>query len=177
MAENIITLESLDLLFADFVQDSLGMSGDKVLISYSEKGQKSSKIDEDVCYVKTDEVRDQINIHKQRVKAYDKATNSYIVKQTAMRVICLHLVFYGPNSSYLATKINEIMYTTKANEFIYNNNLALIPDKTDFVVTTNEIINSRFWKRSDLRLYFYNSVIIEESNEVIEGLDVKIIIE
>lgn len=177
MAESIVTLESLDLLFADFVQASLGLSGDKVLISYSEKGQKSSKIEEDVCYLKTSEVRDNINIYKQRKRIYNPLTDMFDVKQTAMRIIRLHLVFYGPNSGYLSAKLNEIMYTAKAGEFLYNNNLAIIPDKTENTVTINESINSRFWKRSDLSLYFYNSITIEESNEVVEGLDVKITID
>ena len=52
MVSNIVTLDELDDLLAGFIQDKLELPADKVLISYSRKGQISSKYGENVCYLK-----------------------------------------------------------------------------------------------------------------------------
>ena len=125
MVSNIVTLDKLDDLFADFIQDKLELPADKVLISYSRKGQISSKYGENVCYLK-----------------------------------------------FLATLLNEVFYTDGAKQFLYKNNLALIPDRTNYPNKTIENINEQWWNRSDLKLYFYNSISIEETTGTIEDYNV-----
>ena len=66
MANNIVTLDELDDLFADFIQSKLNLPADKVLISYSKRGQISSKYGENVCYIKFFNSPDEVSIYKNR---------------------------------------------------------------------------------------------------------------
>lgn len=174
MADNIIALNDLDILFADFIQAQLNLSDKQVLISYSRRGQRSSKIDEDVCYIKVFNEQDERNIYKQRKEAFDPETEQVTITQFAMRTLRLQVVFYGPNSDVLSTKLNELFYLNRAKEFLYNNNLAFIPDRTNIPIKSYEKINEQFWERADLKLYFYNSTSVEEVVDIIDKLDVQI---
>lgn len=174
MANNIVSLDTFDLLFADFIQSSLNLNDDQVLISYQEKGQKSSKISEDVVYVKVLNEQDEVGIYKNRSSSYDPETEQVTISQTAMRMLLLQVVFYGPNSEVLATTLNEIMYTDNAKQFLYNNNLSLVPIKTSPPMKSYEKINERWWHREDLKLYFYNSVTIEEVVSTVQKANISI---
>lgn len=173
MANNVVSLDTFDLLFADFVQSSLGLQDDQVLISYQEKGQKSSKINENVIYVKTFNEQDEINLFKNRKQTYDEELDKVITTQSSMRVLMLHVTSYGPDSETLLTTLNELMYLETAKEFLYNNNLALIPMKTSPAMNSYEKINERWWHREDLKLYFYNSVTVEENVGTIEKVNIE----
>ena len=171
MAENIKSLNELDVLFADYVQKILELADDKVLISYSQRRQKSSKIDEDVCYVKTLNVSDEVQMYKNRTKAYNASNEAYTIKQYTMRLLMLQLVFYGPNSEYNATKVNECFYLNSGRDLLSRNNLALVPDRTNMPFMTYERINEQFWQRADLKLYFYNSTCVEEEVGTFKEVD------
>ena len=84
----------------------------------------------------------------------------------------LQVVFYGPDSEKLATLLNEVFYTDGAKQFLYKNNLALVPDRTNYPNKTIENINEQWWDRADLKLYFYNSISIEETTGTIEDYNV-----
>ena len=172
MVSNIVTLDELDDLFADFIQDKLELPADKVLISYSRKGQISSKYGENVCYLKFFNSPDEVNIYKNRRTSYDPETEQVTITQLAMRMLMLQVVFYGPDSDKLATLLNEVFYADEAKQFLYKNNLALIPDRTNYPNKTIENINEQWWNRADLKLYFYNSISIEETTGTIEGYNV-----
>mgnify|MGYP001772160026 CR=1 FL=1 len=66
MTDNIISLSDFEIIFADVIEDILGLTQDKVRISYSEDGQPFTKINENVCYLKVSEEQDDTNIYKQR---------------------------------------------------------------------------------------------------------------
>ena len=74
----------------------------------------------------------------------------------------------------LAMLLNEIFYTESAKEFLYKNNMALIPDRTSFPNKTIENVNEQWWKRADLKLYFYNSISIDEVTGTIEKYDINV---
>lgn len=173
MANRIVSLDDLDILFADFIQDQLELNNNQVLISYQQRGQKFPQIDKDTVFVKVFQEQDERLIYKQRKRSYDKETERVISSQTAMRTLLLQVVFYGCNSDILATTLNERFYFDSAKQFLYKNNLALIPDLTDFHDKTYEKINGQWWERSDLKLRFYNSVTVEEKTNTIEKLDAK----
>lgn len=175
MAVNIVSLDELDALFADFVQSTLGLKQEQVLISYREFGQKSSVLSKDVCYVHTEIEDDAIQSFKNRRKGYDPETENVTITQQAMRKLMLQVVFYGPNSDVLSTTFNECCYLEDAKQFFYNNDLALIPSLTTHIDKLHEKINERWWERADLKLRFYNTVSVETEVSTITSTDIKII--
>ena len=175
MANNIVSLDSLDFKFADFISEVTGLSQDKVRIAYQPKGQTFSKFDEDVCYVKFYNENDDKQTFKQRENKYNSEDETTTITQRTMRMLQLHLVFYGQNSGEYAALVNEILYTNKGKDFLYANNLALIPEKTSFPFKSYEENNGRWWKRDDVKLYFYNSISIEETVGTISDLDITIL--
>ena len=166
MASNILSLDSYDTLFADFIQSKLNLQANQVLISYPVKGQKSSVINEDVCYVHTENVDNEISILKNRREKYNLTTGKNDVQQASIRILRLHLIFYGPNSDILATKLNEYMYFESSKQFLNDNNLNLIPASTTLSDKIHEKINERWWDRNDLDLYFYNEIHVDESLDI-----------
>ena len=173
MKENIVSLDELDVLLADFVQEKLNLSSDKVLISYAERGQKFPQIGENVVYVKTFQEQDERIRWKSRKKIYNEETKAYSITQYSMRTLLFHMVFYGPDSFVLATKMNELLYFDSSKQFLYKNNLSLIPDLTDFVEKTYEQINGQWWSRTDLKIRFYNSIATVEDTGTIDSLNTK----
>lgn len=173
MAENIISLDELDTLFADFVQEKLGLSADKVLVSYAERGQKFPQIGENVVYVKTFQEQDERLRWKSRRKEYIEESKTYSITQYSMRTLLLHLVFYGSDSFVLATRLNELFYFDSSKQFLYKHNLSLIPDLTDFVEKTYEKINGQWWERTDLKIRLYNSIATVEDTGTIDSLNTK----
>ena len=109
MVSNIVTLDKLDDLFADFIQDKLELPADKVLISYSRKGQISSKYGENVCYLKFFNSPDEVNIYKNRRTSYDPETEQVTIKQLDMRRLMLQVVIYDNESDKLATLLNKVL--------------------------------------------------------------------
>ena len=172
MADSIKSLNDLDILFADFIQNKLSMQSDKVLVSYQQKGQRSSKIDEDVCYVKVFEEPDERHIWKNR-KVENIEDNKVKVTQYTMRTLMLQVTFYGPNADNFCTRINEHFYHDGTKQFLYENDLAFIPDRTVEPRKFYEKINEQWWQRSDLKLYFYNSISTEEILDTIESVNIK----
>nr|DAP50306.1 MAG TPA: hypothetical protein [Caudoviricetes sp.] len=173
MANNIVSLDDFDILFANFIQEQLELSDDQVLISYAQRGQKFPEINKDTVFVKVFQEQDERYTYKQRTRSYNSEIERVISSQAAMRTLLLQVVFYGYNSDTLATTLNERFYFDSVKQFLYKNNLALIPDLTDFQDKTFEKINGQWWERSDLKLRFYNSVIVEEKTPTIESADIK----
>lgn len=171
MADNIKSLNDIDILFADFIQDKLNMQPDKVLVSYQQKGQRSSKIDEDVCYVKVFEEPDERHIWKNR--KYENVDDKVKVTQYTMRTLMLQVTFYGPNADNFCTRISEYFYHDRTKQFLYENDLSFIPDRTVEPRKFYEKINEQWWQRSDLKLYFYNSISTEEVLDIIESVNIK----
>lgn len=172
MAYNITSLDDLDTLFANFIQQQLGMQGDEVLISNQEEGQISFKFNKNILYVKTYQEDDQVSIYKNRTRQYVQQEHGVVTTQRSMRVILLQLVFYGPNADVLSTRANEMFYLFDARDFLYDNNLSLIPDRTKHPIRIYEKINERWWRRADVELRFYNSIMVTENNGYIESAEV-----
>lgn len=169
MADNIISLDALDLLFAEFILSKLNLTENQIRISFARKGQISSKIDEDRCYLKFFDEPDDRHIWKNRkVSSVD---DKLVVTQYTMRTLKLQVIFYGPNADNLSIKLNEVMYFDSTKEFLRTNNLALIPEKTVQPKIHYEKINEQWWHRSDLNLYFYNSISTEDVLDTIQSVD------
>lgn len=171
MANNIVSLNQLDILFAKFVQDKLNLPNGKVRISNQRRGQISSKIDEDVCYVKVFDEPDERHIWKNRKQEVKE--EQIKVTQYTMRTLMVQFIFYGPNADNNSTLINESFYFDSTKQFLYENNLALIPDKTVQPQIHYERINEQWWSRSDLKIYLYNSISTEETLDIISDVDIK----
>lgn len=171
MADNIISLDALDLLFAGFILSKLELTKDQIRISFAQKGQISSKIDEDRCYLKFFDEPDERHIWKNR--KYTSVDDKVKVTQYTMRTLKLQVIFYGPKADEYSTKLNEAMYFDSTKEFLRENNLALIPEKTVQPKIHYEKINEQWWHRSDLNLYFYNSIFTEDVLDIIQSVDFK----
>lgn len=169
MAEMVQSLDELDILFANIVQSRLGLPNGKVLISYSQRGQVSSRIDEDICYLKVFDEPDERHIWKNRTSK--NLGDNMIQSQWTMRTLLVHLVFYGPNADSLSTRMLEAIYYDSTKQYLKENNLAFIPDMTVQPQIHYEKINEQFWHRSDLKLYFYNSVKTEDTLEIIDNVE------
>lgn len=174
MANNIVSLNSLDLKVADFISEVTELDQSKVLISYEPKGQKFASFGENVCFVKFYNENDERQMYKQREYKYDAETETNTITQRTMRTLMLHVVIYGPDSGELVTLINEMFYTNRGRDFLYSNNLSIIPEKTDFPFKSYEEIGGRWWQRSDAKIHFYNSISIEEVVGTFSELDIKI---
>ena len=173
---NIISLEDLDLIFADYAQEVLGLSQNKVLISYQENGQISSKINEDVVYIHAFIDQNDVSNYKERIREYDSSKDSILNMQHSMRVIGVDFVFYGPNSLVLSTILNDSFFLESGKEFLYKNNLSLIPSGIQNGIELHEKVNERWWKRSDLKMKFYNSIRTYEELQTIEEVNIEYII-
>lgn len=152
-------LSEIELAFADFIQEYLGMTQDKVLLMFRQEGQISSKINEDVVYLRLYQESDDVDIIKERFKTPNIIQlKDLIDNQISMRVLTLKIIIYGPNSETLSTKIKECFFMQPGDQFLYDNNLSLIPSS---IIVRNrffEKINERWWERSDIELKFYNSI-------------------
>lgn len=173
MADNIISLDDLDLLFANFVMSKLKLKEDQIRISYAQKGQISSTINEDRCYLKFFDEPDDRHIYKNR--KFSSVEDQVKIEQYTMRTLKLQVIFYGPNADGLSTKLNEVMYFDSTKEFLRNNKLSFIPDKTVQPVIHYEKINEQWWHRSDLNLYFYNTISTEDYIDYISSVDIRYI--
>lgn len=167
----IVSLDQLDILFATFVQDKLTLDEGKVLISYPQKGQISSRIDEDVCYIKVLDEPDERHIWKNRKS--EVVGEQIKVTQYTMRTLVVQFIFYGPNSDNYSTTLNELMYFDSTKQFLYEHNLSLIPSKTVQPSIHFEKINEQWWHRSDLRIYLYNSISTEDTLDTISSVDIR----
>lgn len=173
MADNIVSLDVLDLLFANFVLKVLNIQEDQVRISYAQKGQISSEIEEDRCYLKFFDEPDERHIYKnRRISSVDDKVK---IEQYTMRTLKLQVIFYGPNADLYSTRLNEAMYFDSTKEFLRNNKLSFIPEKTVQPVIHYERINEQWWHRSDLNLYFYNTISTEDFIDYIDKVDIRYI--
>lgn len=169
MPNNIASLSSINLLFADYIQNLLGLNVDQVLISYSSVGQKSSSFGSNVVYVyvtKENDSRDQA-----KMREVNELEDSVQITSYTMRTLKLALVFYGTDTDVLATQVEQSFYQQAGKLFLEQNNMSLVSERTFFNAKSPELINERWWDRTDLHMYFYNSISVEEETDYIAELD------
>ena len=170
ITSNIASLEDLDILFADYAQEILGLSQDKVLIQHTEKGQISSTINENVAYIHVGLVNDAVQNLKERKREF--TNGKFKTTQHSMRIIELFVMFYGPDSVDLSTLLADSFFLECGKEFLYKNNLSLIPSSVTNGITLHERFNGQWWKRSDLKVQFYNSIQVSEDVNKLDSVDI-----
>lgn len=171
MAVNIVSADSLKLLFADFVQDKLGLPADKVLIQNQQQGQPSFQINQQIAFVDIQFEPDIVNQYKNR-KEKQNEDGTITIIQTAIRVVMFGVVFYGPDCDILATTLLDTMYQDSTKQFLDQNGMHFIPDKTQITAPIHENFNGQWWDRSDIKLYLYASTEISETVKTIQSLDI-----
>ena len=85
MANNIVSLDSLDIKIADFISEITKLDQSKVLVSFNPKGQKFGSYGENICYVKFYNENDERQMYKQRTIKYDPESETNTITQS-MRV-------------------------------------------------------------------------------------------
>lgn len=162
MAEVIDSLDNIAIFISDLICEITGLPQDKVLLMYATRGQSGFDINTDACYVTVKNEDDIVNIFKNRSKEYNVESESYIISQQSTRMLSIEMVFYGPNCLEYATQVNEMFYSNSYKLQLDNQNLFIVPDRTMGPQLTRELSNTRWYKRTDLKLRMYNPVYVEE---------------
>ena len=171
LAFKIKKLDDYDIFWADYICAVTKMNRDSVLISYSQDGQISSKINENGAYVHTDFKNSNVNHIKERIyKNYD---DNIKMIQNSMRELSVSISFYGPKSDVLAWMVADSFSMPSSLLTIEGIKIAEIPD-SDYIVKTHERINGRWWDRADLKFDFYDVIETSQDIDSIENLDIKI---
>lgn len=171
MADNILTLDQVDILLADFITAKLGLNSNQVLVAYADKGQRSYPYGSTVIFLHTEQVQDEVQVTKNRVRSQNSSTYQFSSVQTSMRVLNVDISFYGTTCDTLATRFKELLYFESTNEFFYKNNLALIPSRITMTNKVHENVNGRWWERVDLTIALYNSISVDETNNPFESMN------
>lgn len=173
MAQILQTVAELETFFADLVSRETGLASDKVLIQYQPQGQPSSKIGDDVAYVKITPEPDERGLYKNRKRVYNSDSETFTFTQQATRTLTLHVVFYGPNCYELCTLFNEKLYFSNVQVQLRQTYLSLVPDRTNGPIRLPEQHNGQWWQRCDIELRFYNAVAIEETVATFKEFDIR----
>ena len=166
------SLQSIELFFADLVQNYLQFPENNVLLMYSQRGQVSRDINVDVCYISVTPEIDERQSFKNRENVYDEQSETYTINQQSSRTLYVSFVFYGPNSSENCLKISEMMYLNSTKLQLDKQYLYLVPERTEGPTLNRELYNSRWYRRSDLKMYFYNTVVIQESANTFNSVNI-----
>ena len=175
MANMITSLDAFDELFSNFVVNFLGMDKNKVFISYPDEGQPMPHYKDNVCFVHTSEESDFVQMYKNRQEGYIKENDKWKITQTSMRKISVQFTFYGSLADINAITLKELLYFPGTNDWLHQNNLAIIPSDIILENKIHEEINNRFWERAELIVGFYNSVTLEQETNLIETLNLQVI--
>lgn len=167
------TMDELDLFFAQFVTDNLGISQDRSLVMYSQDGQPTFDINVDCCFVNTAVASDIRLQQKQRQQEYDLASDSFLVTQQAMRTLEVKFIFYGPSSLENAQKLSEIYHTEQSRYVLAKNYLSAVYEQQNGPTQILENSSGRWYRRADLSLFFYNTIAIEETIQRITSADIE----
>lgn len=174
MANQIVPIKTLELWFADLITELLGMDEKHVLLQYPVQGQPSSKINENYVYVRISPENDIRPMYKNRKKVYNESTGSFTFQQFSQRTLTLGLIFYGPASVENAILLNEMFYVPSTKLQFEQNDLALVPDRTDGPTRVPEHHNGQWWERADLEFRFYQSVKVETEVGTFEEIDTRL---
>lgn len=173
MAQILQSIDELELFFADLIMAMTGLNEKAVLIQYQPQGQPSSKIGEDVAYVKVTPEPDERGLYKNRKKVYNSDSETYTFLQQSSRTLTLHVVFYGPHCYELCTTMNEKFYFNDYQVQMRQNYLSIVPDRTNGPIRLPEQHNGQWWQRCDIELRFYNTVAIEETVSTFKEFDIR----
>lgn len=165
--------QELEDYFAELLTNLTGLPEDKVLLQHQPEGQPSSSKDQDVLYIEVTFVPDERENFKNRFKTYNTENEGYTFTQQAQRTLSVQFVFYGPNSSELATLVNEKVYFQDQKLSFQRNHLALVPDRTEGPLRMHENYNGQWYDRCDLTLYFYNTLQVEEEVGTFAEYDIR----
>ena len=171
MAYVFQTTDEINEIIATMVQNITGFAADKVLFQHPENGQPFQKIDENVIYVETYIEQDVRNTFKNRSDKYNSEDQTITRTQQSTRTLIEHIIMYGPTCDSVTCKINESVYMTSFKDYLNANHLFLIPDRTEYNGKMFEKLGSRWWTRGDLKLYFSNTVSIDETIATIQDVD------
>lgn len=173
MSHILQTVETLETFFADLVSSQTGLAPEKVLIQYQPQGQPSSKLGDNVAYVKITPEADERGLYKNRDRVYNSDNETFTFFQQSTRTITLHVVFYGQQCSELCTLFNEKLYFNDVQVQLRQSYLSLVPDRTNGPIRLPENHNGQWWERCDIELRFYNTVLIEETVSTFKEIDIR----
>lgn len=168
------SLQQIEILLADLVQNILSLPDNCVLLMYSQRGQASKDINTDVAYVSVTPEIDERQTFKNREYVYNEESKQYTISQQSSRTIYASFVFYGPNCSENCTKFCESLFLDSSKLVLQQNYLSLVPERIEGPTLTRELYNSRWYRRCDLRVFFYNTLVVQENVNTFASTDINI---
>lgn len=175
MAELLQSIESLELFFADLVENLVGLQSENVLLQNRQYGQPS--YDDSLvnsAYVKISPELDERSIYKFQDFSYNEEEDNFTLTTKSTRTLTLSVIFYGPDCYENCFRFNEKMYFNSTKILLEKNYLSLVPDRTNGPTRINEQHNGQWFSRCDILLRFYNGVVIEETVERIKDVDIRL---
>ena len=157
MADVIQKIHDLEKLFADFVEDALGLADNQVVIQYPVKGQPAPKIGQTLIFEHITQERNELQAFKNRREIVTPGSGISGFSQTSRRMLQLAFQIYGPECDTLATKLEELFYFESTRLFLEQNNMSLVSDRSTLYNKIHEKINERWWERVDLEIYLYTN--------------------
>lgn len=164
----------LSNFFADLVESMLGLTQDKVLIQYQAEGQPMPKFGDNVVFVNVQPEIDERNIYKSRQEVYNSTNDNFTYSQQSQRTLVVGLIFYGNKANENAKIVNESMYFPTYEYMLSQYDLSFVPDRTDGPHKMPELVNGRWWNRSDLKLRFYNMVSMKTTIDRITDVEITV---
>lgn len=174
MSEVLQSTKEIELIFADLSQNILSMQDDQVLLMYRERGQSSYDINKDVLYISANLEYDERNSFKNRNYTYNGIEDKFDVSQQSSRTLYIKFIFYGPNCSENCFRLLENFFFEDIRDQLRLNNLNIIPERTYGPVNSREMKNSRWYKRCDMNVYFYNTISVETKANYFESTNIEI---
>ena len=182
MADTILTLDEINILFQTLTMQMLGLSmvpgpaldasAYKVRLSWPTKGAPAWKVDEDVVFLRCFEVDDPYNRQREDINSevdienYNQATGYTSVNS-------IFWMFYGPNSYANAQAIRDKIYHQEHHDTLARVNIFLLPD-VKAPQRMPERFEEQWWERVDLVMHFNELVVREITGKTLASAEVQI---
>jgi len=182
MADTILTLAQLNVLFQTITMQMLGLSmvpgpaldasSYKVRIAWPQKGSPAWKITEDVIFLQCFEIDNPYNRQREDVITQTDTENN--LSETGFTIVnSINWEVYGPNSYDNIRIIKNKIFLQEYHDILARSNVYLIPD----VPTPRrmpEKFEEQWWERQDLTMLFNELVIIQTTGKSIASAEINL---
>lgn len=175
-----LTLTQIEDLFQRLIVSILGwdlVSPSKVndvRISWPEEGMPAFQITDDVAFIQLLEADDQYNRKREVEDTWTQIDPDNFERTIGYtRAWQVNVILYGPDSYQNSQEIRDKIFYPEHKLTLNQNYLYMIPD----IVAPRRIpeyFQGRWWKRVDMSMLFYESVVRSTSVPAISSIDVAI---
>jgi hypothetical protein len=176
MSDSVLTLKQLETIFQTITLLMLGYeatdeNANFVRIAWMTSGQPAFKIGENIAFVRCIETDDVINRAREVELEYQESPEGFVARMSSVRVINCQWNFYGSNSWDNAQMVRDKLFFTKYHDILALKDIYMVLD-IKAPVRMPESIQGSWWERVDLNADFNNGVIREDTENVINSVDI-----